>query len=158
MHTNKEGRPTTVPDDARSISRQPRSASLEMANASQPEINAFTLIDDERALERAAGIDAVIQGGEYAGPLAGVPIALKDLINQGGHTTTCGSAFYREEASTSATCVQRLADAGAVIIGRTGLHEFAFGFSSENPHFGPVRNPWDTATSPGGSSGGSAAA
>ena len=130
---------------------------LEMAHASQPEINAFTLIDDERALERAAGIDATIQRGEYAGPLAGVPVALKDLINQEGHTTTCGSAFYREEASTSATCVQRLEDAGAVIIGRTGLHEFAFGFSSENPHFGPVRNPWDTATSPGGSSGGSAA-
>lgn len=131
---------------------------LDLAHASQSEINAFTLIDDERALERAAGIDAVIQRGEYAGPLAGIPIGLKDLINQAGHTTTCGSVFYREEARTSATCVSRLEDAGAVIIGRTGLHEFAFGFSSENPHFGPVRNPWDKATSPGGSSGGSAAA
>jgi aspartyl-tRNA(Asn)/glutamyl-tRNA(Gln) amidotransferase subunit A len=130
---------------------------LERAHASQTEINAFTLIDDERALERAAALDATIQRGEYAGPLAGVPVALKDLINQAGHTTTCGSAFYREEPPTSAICVQRLEDAGAVIIGRTGLHEFAFGFSSENPHFGPVRNPWDTGTSPGGSSGGSAA-
>ena len=89
---------------------------------------------------------------------AGVPIALKDLIDEQGSVTTCGSDFYRHRPGESATVVQRLEKAGAVIIGRTGLHEFAFGFSSENHWFGPVRNPWDPATSPGGSSGGSAVA
>ena len=83
---------------------------------------------------------------------------MKDLIDQAGHVTTAGSAFYRNRATASATVVRRLEAAGAVIIGRTGLHEFAFGFSSENPWFGPVRNPWDRDLSPGGSSGGSAAA
>ena len=87
-----------------------------------------------------------------------MPIAVKDLIDHRGRVTTCGSAFYRHTASSTAACVESLEAAGAVIIGRTGLHEFAFGFSSENPHWGPVRNPWDTTTSPGGSSGGSAAA
>jgi aspartyl-tRNA(Asn)/glutamyl-tRNA(Gln) amidotransferase subunit A len=129
-----------------------------MAAVSQSRLNAFMTIDGEEALRRAEKIDERIARGEYAGPLAGVPIGLKDLVNQAGHTTTCGSAFYREEATVSAPCVQRLESAGAIVIGRTGLHEFAFGFSSENPHFGAVRNPWDTATSPGGSSGGSAAA
>lgn len=92
------------------------------------------------------------------GPLAGTPIALKDIIDHAGHTTTAGSSFYRQVAARTATSVQRLENSGAVVIGRTGLHEFAFGFSSENDWFGPVRNPWDPETSPGGSSGGSAAA
>jgi len=92
-----------------------------------------------------------------SGRLAGVPVALKDLIDHAGHTTTCGSGFYVGTPVRSATVVRRLEAAGAVVIGRTGLHEFAFGFSSENHWFGPVRNPWDPATSPGGSSGGSAA-
>jgi aspartyl-tRNA(Asn)/glutamyl-tRNA(Gln) amidotransferase subunit A len=93
-----------------------------------------------------------------SGPLSGVPVALKDLISHRGRLTTCGSAFYRDIPTSSAPVVERLEDAGAVIIGRTGLHEFAWGFSSENPWFGPVRNPWDPRTSPGGSSGGSAVA
>ena len=87
-----------------------------------------------------------------------MPIGLKDLIDQEGQITTCGSAFYRHQAITSAAAVARLEQAGAVIIGRTGLHEWAYGFSSENPHFGPVRNPWNTQNSTGGSSGGSGAA
>ena len=131
---------------------------LDAAHASQASLNAFTFIDDDGALQRAEQIDARIQAGEYAGPLAGVPIGLKDLIDQAGRTTTCGSAFYRYEAETTAPAIKRLEEAGAVIIGRTGLHEWAFGFSSENPHFGPVRNPWDPSTSTGGSSGGSGAA
>ena len=102
--------------------------------------------------------DAVPDADRRTGPLAGVPIAIKDLINQAGKTTSAGSSFYRHEATESAVVVRRLEAAGATIIGRTGLHEFAFGFSSENPWFGPVRNPWDPSTSPGGSSGGSAAA
>ncbi|HEY6629305.1 MAG TPA: amidase [Acidimicrobiia bacterium] len=128
--------------------------SLQLAHAAQPTLNAFTLIDDERALSRAREIDEAGTGGL----LAGVPIALKDLIDHQGRVTTCGSAFYRHLATTTAPAVTRLEDAGGVVISRAGLHEFAFGFSSENQHFGPVRNPWDPTTSPGGSSGGSGAA
>ncbi|HIE21940.1 MAG TPA: amidase [Acidimicrobiia bacterium] len=131
---------------------------LERAHATQEKLNAFTHIDDEGARARAAEIDEAIQRGEYAGPLAGVPVALKDLIDQRGQITTCGSAFYRHRAETDAPCVEAIEKAGGIVIGRTGLHEWAFGFSSENPHWGPVRNPWDPATSTGGSSGGSAAA
>lgn len=131
---------------------------LDAAHAAQHALNAFTYIDNERALARAGEIDVLMEAGLYAGSLAGVPIGLKDLIDHQGRVTTCGSAFYRHQAKSSAPAVDRLERAGAVIIGRTGLHEFAFGFSSENPHFGPVRNPWDPATSPGGSSGGSGVA
>lgn len=87
-----------------------------------------------------------------------MPIAVKDMIDHAGRLVTCGSAFYRRVAESTAPCLASLEKAGAVVIGRTGLHEFAFGFSSENPHFGPVRNPWDPDTSCGGSSGGSGAA
>jgi aspartyl-tRNA(Asn)/glutamyl-tRNA(Gln) amidotransferase subunit A len=87
-----------------------------------------------------------------------VPIGLKDLIDQAGLPNTKGGSFPVEPSESSATVVRRLGNAGAVIIGRTGLHEFAFGFTSENDWFGPVRNPWDLDTSPGGSSGGSGAA
>jgi Asp-tRNA(Asn)/Glu-tRNA(Gln) amidotransferase A subunit family amidase len=121
-------------------------------------LNAFTLVDTAGARATAAAVDRNLDAGHPPGPLAGVPVALKDLIDQAGLPTTCGSGFYRREANASATVVRRLEEAGAVIIGRTGLHEFAFGFSSENDWWGPVRNPWDPATSPGGSSGGSAAA
>ena len=85
-------------------------------------------------------------------------VAVKDIIDQKGRPTTCGSGFYRQVPSASAPVIDRLEDEGAVILARTGLHEFAYGFSSENHWFGPVRNPWDLATSPGGSSGGSAVA
>jgi aspartyl-tRNA(Asn)/glutamyl-tRNA(Gln) amidotransferase subunit A len=122
------------------------------------ELNAFTQVDAEGALAAAAGLDQRRAAGTLPGLLAGVPVALKDIIDQAGRPTTCGSSFYWRQAETSATVAQRLEAAGAVIVGRTGLHEFAFGFSSENPWWGPVRNPWDPTTSPGGSSGGSAAA
>ena len=114
-------------------------------------LNVFTAIDD-RAVESAR--DPEVSGG----PLGGLPVALKDLIDHAGRVTTAGSSFYRKEAVLSAPVVTRLEQAGAVIVGRTGLDEFAYGFSSENDWFGPVRNPWDPTTSPGGSSGGSAAA
>lgn len=110
--------------------------------------NAFTFVD-----ERAPG-----PAGRTGGALAGVPIAVKDLIDHSGRITTAGSAFYRHAADRTAPALHRLEEEGAVVVGRTGLHEFAFGFSSENPWFGPVRNPWDPRLSPGGSSGGSAAA
>jgi aspartyl-tRNA(Asn)/glutamyl-tRNA(Gln) amidotransferase subunit A len=131
---------------------------LAAALATQPSLNAFTLIDEEPARARAARIDDAANQGPPSGPLAGMPIGLKDLLDHEGRITTAGSAFYRHTADRSSPVVSRLEAAGAVIVGRTGLHEFAFGFSSENPHFGPVRNPWDTGTSAGGSSGGSAAA
>lgn len=126
----------------------PAVAALGAARAAS-HLNAFTLLDDEAPARAPARPD---------GPLAGVPVAIKDLIDQAGVPTTCGSSFYREVPGRSAVVVGRLEAAGAVIVGRTGLHEFAFGFSSENPWFGPVRNPLDPETSPGGSSGGSAAA
>lgn len=131
---------------------------IELAHASQPDLNAFTSFDDERATERAVELDAHISNGENIGSLQGTPIAVKDLIDHSGRVTTNGSAFFRKIPSASAPCVEMLEQAGAVVVGRTGLHEFAFGFSSENPFWGAVRNPWDLDTSPGGSSGGSASA
>ena len=155
------GTGATIAEAVRSGTRTARQVVeqyLEVAERLNPELNAFVEIDRVGALERADSIDSALRAGSPAGPLCGVPIALKDLIHHAGHTTTAGSAFYRHRAKVSATVVRRLEAAGAVIIGRTGLHEFAFGFSSENPWSGPVRNPWDRDLSPGGSSGGSAAA
>ncbi len=131
---------------------------LERSETAQDRLNAYTLLDNREALLRAELVDRQVAHGEDPGPMAGVAVALKDLIDQKGLITTCGSSLYRHRAKRSATVVQRLESAGAVIIGRTGLHEFAFGFSSENHWFGAVRNPWDVTTSPGGSSGGSAVA
>jgi 1-carboxybiuret hydrolase len=119
---------------------------IQRARDLQERYNIFTSIEDD------------VAGTPATGPLQGLPVALKDLLDHRGRTTTCGSAFYRDTPDKSASAVSRLEAAGASIIGRTGLHEFAFGFSSENQHFGAVRNPWDPATSTGGSSGGSAAA
>jgi len=118
---------------------------IEAARRLNPELNIFTFIED-----------TVTPSGD--GPLAGVPVAVKDMIDHAGRVTTCGSAFYRYQATTTAASIAALEAAGATVIGRTGMHEWAFGFSSENPHWGPVRNPWDPRLSTGGSSGGSAAA
>lgn len=118
-----------------------------IAAAKGDPLNAFVAVEDP-----------AVAVPKRSGPLAGVPVALKDIIDHAGRITTAGSSFHRHAARVSATCVVRLEAAGAVVIGRTGLHEFAFGFTSENDWFGPVRNPWDPTTSPGGSSGGSAAA
>ena len=127
---------------------------LAIAEAKNPDLNAFTELDSVGALRQADLVDS----GSRSGSLAGVPIALKDLIDHAGHVTTAGSAFYRNEATASAPVVERLEAAGAIIMGRTGLDEFAYGGTSENPWFGVVRNPWDRSLSPGGSSGGSAVA
>lgn len=128
-------------------------AVAEAVEAAQADVdNAFTSVD-----ERAAGYAARMKG-RRGGALLGVPVAVKDLIDHAGRVTTAGSAFYRHLADLTSPALRRLEDEGAVVMGRTGLHEFAFGFSSENPWFGPVRNPWDSRLSPGGSSGGSAAA
>lgn len=131
---------------------------LDRIDAAQDQLNAFTLVDHEGARAAASAIDARVASGEPVGPLAGVPIAIKDLIDQAGRPNTAGSSFPTPLPAESAPVITRLENAGAVIVGRTGLHEYAFGFSSENHWFGPVRNPWNPDLSPGGSSGGSAAA
>lgn len=155
----------TSPPTARAIAEQVRSGAASagdvitahLGRVAESRLNAFVAVD-ENALSRAQQLDERRAAGETLGPLAGVPIALKDLIDHAGRVTTCGSSFYRKHAGESATVVKRLEAADAVIIGRTGLHEFAYGFTSENHWFGPVLSPWDMETAAGGSSGGSAAA
>ena len=133
-------------------------AAISAARTSQDSLNAFTLIDGEGAMVRARAVDMLVEQGKDPGPLAGVPVAIKDIIDQAGLPNTKGASFPVEPSENSATVVRRLGTAGAVIIGRTNLHEFAFGFTSENHWSGPVHNPWNLDTSAGGSSGGSAAA
>ena len=124
----------------------------------RPGVNAFITLMADEALKEAARADEQISHGHYLGPLHGIPIAIKDLIDVAGTRTTSGSAMPATEASTDAAVVRRLREAGAIVIGKTNLHEFAFGTTSEESAFGPVRNPLDESRSAGGSSGGSAAA
>jgi aspartyl-tRNA(Asn)/glutamyl-tRNA(Gln) amidotransferase subunit A len=122
-------------------------------------VHAFLHVDTERALEAAETVDARIAAGQTLGPLAGVPLALKDVLTQAGVPTTCGSRILEGWIPPySATVTQRLLDAGLVILGKTNMDEFAMGSSTENSAFGPTRNPWDPSRIPGGSGGGSAAA
>ena len=124
----------------------------------RPELNAFITLLRERSLDDAARAEGEIRAGRYRGPLHGIPIAVKDLIDIAGTRTTSGSAVPSPKMSADAPVVQRLREAGAVVVGKTNLHEFAFGTTSEESAYGPVRNPLDATRSAGGSSGGSAAA
>jgi aspartyl-tRNA(Asn)/glutamyl-tRNA(Gln) amidotransferase subunit A len=123
------------------------------------ELNAFLTLSPERAYAQAERIDAMAAAGKALPPLAGVPIAIKDVISTRGIRTTCGSKILEKYVPPyDATAVERLEKAGAVILGKTNCDEFAMGSSNENSAYGPVRNPEATDHVPGGSSGGSAAA
>jgi aspartyl-tRNA(Asn)/glutamyl-tRNA(Gln) amidotransferase subunit A len=131
---------------------------LKYAEAENPTTNALLTISHDRALEAARRVDQKIAAGESAGPLAGVPIAVKDVIVTKGLRTTCGSKLLeRYIPPYDATAVIRLEEAGGIIVGKANCDEFAMGSSNENSAYGPVRNPVDPERVPGGSSGGSAA-
>jgi Asp-tRNA(Asn)/Glu-tRNA(Gln) amidotransferase A subunit family amidase len=124
-----------------------------------PQLNAFITVTDDLALQQARQADAEISAGKLRGPLHGVPFALKDLIDVAGVKTTAGSNQFRGRVATEdAAIVKQLKAAGAVIIGKNNLHEFAYGGSGMISAFGPTRNPWDLTRISGGSSSGSAAA
>ncbi|HKW97305.1 MAG TPA: Asp-tRNA(Asn)/Glu-tRNA(Gln) amidotransferase subunit GatA [Bryobacteraceae bacterium] len=132
---------------------------LRYARAENPKTNAYLEFSEERALGAARRVDEKLARGEDPGPLAGVPVAVKDVIVTKGVRTTCGSKLLANYIPPyDATAIERLEDAGGVIIGKTNCDEFAMGSSNENSAFGPVRNPHAPDRVPGGSSGGSAAA
>lgn len=135
-------------------------AALARIEARNPEVNAFTDITAERALARARAVDAAIASGASPGPLAGVPFAAKNLFDVAGVTTLAGSIIERRKppATKDAFAVARLEAAGAICVGCLNMDEYAYGFTTENSHYGATRNPHDTTRTAGGSSGGSGAA
>ena len=135
------------------------SACLARIDTYNPKLNAFITVTRELALARARTLDAELKAGTVRGPLHGVPIALKDNIDTAGIRTTAASAVFDDRVPTEdAEVTRRLLAAGAVVLGKLNLHEFANGGTSATSYYGPVRNPWALDRNPGGSSGGSAAA
>jgi aspartyl-tRNA(Asn)/glutamyl-tRNA(Gln) amidotransferase subunit A len=134
-------------------------ACLERIDTYNPKLNAFITVMKELAREQARQLEAELKSGRSRGPLHGVPIALKDNIDTAGVRTTAASAVFDDRIpAEDAEVTRRLKNAGAVILGKLNLHEFAFGGTSATSYYGPVRNPWALDRNPGGSSGGSAAA
>jgi aspartyl-tRNA(Asn)/glutamyl-tRNA(Gln) amidotransferase subunit A len=134
-------------------------ACLARIEALNPALNAFITVTPESALAAAHSAEAQIARGHWKGPLHGIPIAVKDLLDTAGIRTTAASALFKDRVpAEDAEVVRRLRAAGAILLGKLNMHELAFGGSSAISYFGAVRNPWDLAYCPGGSSGGSAAA
>ena len=134
-------------------------AHLARIDALNPRVNAFTTVAHERARAEAKTAEAEIAAGKVRGPLHGVPIGVKDIIDTAGVRTTQGSSFFRDNVpAEDAECVRRLRDAGAVMIGKCNTAEFAAESATKNPHHGACHNPWDVTRVPAGSSGGSGAA
>lgn len=132
---------------------------LRQIEAENPRLNAFLTVTAESALADAAARDRELADGRDRGPLHGIPYALKDMFCTRGIRTTAGSLLFADFVPDyDAAVAERLSATGAVLVGKTNMHELAYGITSNNPHFGPVRNPCDPARIPGGSSGGSAAA
>lgn len=135
------------------------SACLNLIEKHDEQIHAFLHVNRDEALKDAAAIDDARAKGESVGPLAGVPVAIKDVICAKGQPTTCGSRMLEKyRPPYDAHVITKLRNAGAVLVGRTNMDEFAMGSSGENSAYGPTRNPWDLERIPGGSSSGSAAA
>jgi aspartyl-tRNA(Asn)/glutamyl-tRNA(Gln) amidotransferase subunit A len=134
-------------------------ACLARIDALNPSLNAFITVTAESALAQAERAESEVQHGRWRGPLHGIPIALKDLIDTAGVKTTAASALFKDRMpQQDAAVVQRLKDAGAILLGKLNMHEFAFGGTSVPSYYGRVSNPWDLERIAGGSSGGSAAA
>ncbi len=132
---------------------------LSQIEALNPKLNAFITVTADEALKAARDADKDIAGGRYRGPLHGIPVSLKDLVDLKGIRTTAGSLVRASHVATEdAVVTSRLRDAGAVFVGKTNLHEFAFGTTTEDSGFGKAHHPVDPSRSPGGSSGGSAIA
>src|SRR2546430_2152658 len=133
-------------------------ARIELVN---PKLNAYITVTPERVLAQAKKAESELfaprgrKGHHDRGPLHGIPISLKDNIYTAGIPTTAGSKILKDFVPPNdASVVAQLKNAGAVLLGKTNMHEFAYGVTSNNPHYGPVRNPWDLSRIPGGSSGG----
>src|SRR5438270_1956228 len=135
-------------------------ATLERIRARDGELNCFTAVVAEGALREAEAVDADIGAGKVVGPLAGVPFAVKNLYDVAGLTTLAGARIHaaRPPAARDATLVRRLKAAGAVLVGALNMDAYAYGFTTENTHYGATHNPHDPTRTAGGSSGGSAAA
>lgn len=132
---------------------------LERIEKLNPTLNVYLTVLSESALAAATAAEQAVMRGEALGPLHGVPIALKDNCDVAGVRMTAGSKFLRENiATTDSEVTARLQKAGAILLGKLHMHEWAIGATTRNPHFGPCRNPWDPQRIPGGSSGGSGAA
>ncbi len=140
-------------------STQLTQAHLDRINEVDTSVKAFLYVDAEGALAQAARVDSDRSAGKKVHPLAGVPLALKDVLTQEGIPTTAGSKILQGwKPQYDSTVVSKIKDAGIVILGKTNMDEFAMGSSTENSAYGPTFNPWDLSRTPGGSSGGSAAA